>query len=86
VALATPAELYGHLVKLQTVLDTDPHYRYGISLDPTRPEIVGEPDLVAATQVTQADGQTVTVRVYQRFAEALNERPNDSGAFRGCRK
>jgi hypothetical protein len=26
-------------------------------------------DLVVATQVTQADGQTVTFRVYQRFAE-----------------
>jgi hypothetical protein len=75
VALATPAELHGHLVKLQTVLDTDPHYRYGISLDPTKPEIAEEPGLVAATQMTQADGQTVTVRVYQRFAEALSERP-----------
>lgn len=74
-ALVTPAEIYGHLVTLQTVLDTDPHYRYGISLDPTQPDIVQEPALVAATQVTRDDGQTVTVRVYQRFAEALNERP-----------
>jgi hypothetical protein len=75
VALATPAELYGHLAKLQSVLDTDPHYRYGVSLDPTPPEIVEEPDLVAASQVTQEDGQTVTFRIYRRFAEALNERP-----------
>lgn len=75
VAVMTPAELFEHFKKLQRVLDTDPHYRYGISLDPTAPDIVNEPELVAATQVTQEDGQTVTIRVYQRFAEALNERP-----------
>jgi hypothetical protein len=76
VALRTPAEMFDHLKTLQGVLDTDPHYRYGISLDPTPPDIdPDEPDLVAATQVSQEDGQTVTVRVYQRFAEALNERP-----------
>lgn len=75
VALMTPAELFDHLTTLNRVLDTDPHYRYAISLDPAPPDIVNEPDLVAATQVTQEDGQTVTVRVLQRFAEALNERP-----------
>lgn len=75
VALITPAEVFDHLIRLQSVLDTDPHYRYGISLDPSAPDIVNQPNLVAATQVTQADGQTVTFRVFQRFAEALNERP-----------
>jgi hypothetical protein len=75
VALVTPAEVFDHLMTLQRVLDTDPHYRYGISLDTTAPDVVADPDLVAATQLTQEDGQTVTVRVYQRFAEALNERP-----------
>jgi hypothetical protein len=75
VALVTPAELYGHLAKLQSVLDTDPHYRYGVSLDPTQPELVEQPNLVAATQLTQPDGQTVTFRIYQRFAESLRERP-----------
>jgi hypothetical protein len=74
-ALLTPAEVQGHLFKLQEVLDTDPHFRYGISLDSTPPEITLEPDLVAATQVTQPDGRTVTVRIKQRFAEALRERP-----------
>lgn len=74
-ALLTPAEMQGHLFKLQEVLDTDPHFRYGISLDPTPPEITVEPDLVAATQVTQPDGRTLTVRIKQRFAEALRERP-----------
>jgi hypothetical protein len=58
-ALVTPAEVYGHLAKLQSVLDTDPHYRYGVSLDPTPPEIVEQPNLVA-TQITEPDGQTIT--------------------------
>lgn len=75
VALRTPAEMMDHLRVLQTVLDTDPHYRYDISLEHAASAIVKEPDLVAATQVSWEDGQTVTVRVYQRFAEALNERP-----------
>jgi hypothetical protein len=74
-ALLTPAELQDHLFKLQQVLDTDPHFRYGTSLDPTRPEILEQDDLVAATQVTQPDGQTLTVRIYKRFDEALRERP-----------
>ena len=74
-ALLTPAEMQSHLFKLQEVLDTDPHFRYGISLDPTPPEITVEPDLVAATQVTQPDGRTITVRIKTRFAEALRERP-----------
>lgn len=74
-ALLTPAEVHEHLFKLQEVLDTDPHFRYGISIDPTPPEITTEPDLVAVTQMTQPDGRTVTVRIKQRFAEALRERP-----------
>lgn len=74
-AVLTPAQLQNHLFKLQEVLDTDPHFRYGISLDHTQPEITVEPDLVAATQVIQADGRTLTVRIKQRFAEALRERP-----------
>ena len=74
-ALVTPADLQGHIFKVQKVLDTDPHFRYGISLDPAPPEILDEQDLVAASQVTQPDGRSVTVRIYQRFDEALRERP-----------
>lgn len=75
VALVTPGELQDHLLRVQHVLDTDPHFRYGISLDPEPPEILGNEDLVAASQATQPDGRTVTVRIYQRFDEALRERP-----------
>lgn len=71
----TPGDLQDHLFTVQKVLDTDPHFRYGISLDFQRPEILDEENLVAASQVTRPGGQTVTVRIYLRFAEALRERP-----------
>lgn len=74
-ALLTPSEAQAHLRRLQEVLDTDPHFRYGISIDPSPPEIVRLPDLVAATQETREDGQTITVRIFSRFAESLAERP-----------
>lgn len=74
-ALLTPGELQEHLFKLLAVIDTDPHFRYGISLDVEAPEIVAEPGLVAATQASLSDGRTITVRIKQRFAEALSERP-----------
>jgi hypothetical protein len=74
-ALLTSAEMQDHLFRLQKVLDTDPHLRYGINIDPTRPEIIDEPDLTAATHVTQADGQAVTTRIYERFTESLREPP-----------
>ncbi|WP_100479483.1 hypothetical protein [Mycobacteroides abscessus] len=75
VAVLTPAESRAHLLRLQAVLDTDPHFRYGVSIDPTPPTLTEEPNLVAATQEIQSDGQTLTFRIYVRFQEALNERP-----------
>ncbi|QLL09000.1 hypothetical protein [Mycobacterium vicinigordonae] len=74
-ALLTPVEVRDHLLRLQEVLDTDPHFRYGVSFDPAPPEITEEPHLVAATQEIQPDGQTLTFRIYARFSESLNERP-----------
>ena len=71
----TPAGLREHLVRLQTALDTDPHFRYGVSLDPARPTLLAEESLIAAAQETAADGSCLTFRIYARFAEALNERP-----------
>ncbi|MBS1691212.1 MAG: hypothetical protein JST91_03205 [Actinobacteria bacterium] len=47
----------------------------GFGLDRAAGGIVAAPDLVAATQQTLSDGWTLTFRIYQRFAEALNERP-----------
>ncbi|HEX5119308.1 MAG TPA: hypothetical protein VFW65_29305 [Pseudonocardiaceae bacterium] len=70
-----PGDLIEHLRKLQELLDLDPHFRYGVSVDPTRPELAHEKDLVAATQETDNDGRCLTFRIYSRFDEALNERP-----------
>ncbi|CDM77204.1 hypothetical protein MSS4_01984 [Mycobacterium marinum] len=47
----------------------------GFGVDRAAAEIVAAPDLVAATQQPLSDGWTLTFRIYQRFAEALNERP-----------
>lgn len=74
-SILTPAELREHLRRVQTALDGDPHFRYGVSLDPFRPELHEEQDLLAATQQVAADGSCLTFRIYQRFDEALNERP-----------
>jgi hypothetical protein len=74
-ALLTPSEVQVHLQRLQSVLDTDPHYRYAWGFSPTLPEINQEEDLVAATQLTQSDGSTLTFKIYQRFPESLSERP-----------
>lgn len=74
-ALLTPSEAQEHLQRLQSVLDTDPHYRYAWGLSPAVPEIKQEADLVAATQLIQSDGSTLTFKIYQRFPESLSERP-----------
>jgi hypothetical protein len=70
-----PADLRDHLHLIQDVLDTDPHFVYGVSFDPHRPILVPEPGLIAATQETGSDGRTLTFKIFERFREALNERP-----------
>jgi hypothetical protein len=75
VALVAPAEMSSHLDRIFKVLDTDPHYRYEFSVDLEPPEITRRENMIAATQAVQPDGQTVTFRVYQRFAESQRERP-----------
>ena len=47
----------------------------GFGLDRAVGGILAAPGLVAATQQPLSDGWTLTFRIYQRFAEALNERP-----------
>ena len=74
-ASVTPEEMTAHLNRIFEVLDTDPHYRYGFSVDPSPPEILRQENLVAATQQIQPNGQTLTFRVFRRFAEAVHERP-----------
>lgn len=74
VAVMTPSDLQEHLQLVMKVLDTDPHFRYGVDLSPHRPAVADHPDLVAVSQLTRADGSTLTFRIYRRFREALNER------------
>lgn len=73
-SIVEPRELWGHLDRLGRVLDGDPHFRYGFSVDPTAPQLVEEPGLIAAAQEIAPDGMCITFRIFERFAEALNER------------
>ncbi|UKJ64855.1 hypothetical protein H1Q78_05575 [Cellulosimicrobium cellulans] len=74
-SILEPGDLREHLVRLAHVLDGDPHFRYGISVDPVVTQLIPEPGLVAAAQEVASDGTCTTFRIYARFAEALNERP-----------
>lgn len=74
-SILEPHEIRGHLERLGRVLDGDPHFRYGFSVDPTPPPLHEEPGLIAAAQEIAPDGMCITFRIFERFAEALNERP-----------
>ncbi|MFE1399233.1 hypothetical protein ACFW53_14915 [Nocardiopsis dassonvillei] len=71
----SPGEVRTSLASLGNVLnDSDPLFRYGFSVYPDLREIQDHPFLVAAEQIGRP-GCYVTVEVFARFAEALNERP-----------
>ncbi|MCO1593831.1 hypothetical protein M8C17_01475 [Micromonospora sp. RHAY321] len=74
-ALLEPVEVREHLVRLDKVLDTDPHFRYGYSLDLHRPEVGPEPRLIAATQESIANGRWLTFKIYARSPQSVDERP-----------
>lgn len=76
-ALMEPAEILSTFAKIDEVLDTDPHYHYGLSIHPGAepPELAYEPDLVAAHQRSLRNGRWLTFRIYQRSAQSLEERP-----------
>lgn len=74
-SIIEPGELREHLGRLSRVLDGDPHFRYGVSVDPAAPRLHHEPGLLAAAQEIASDGTCITFRIYERFAEAVNERP-----------
>lgn len=74
-SILDPAELGEHLTRLGRALDGDPHFRYGVSVDPVAPQLRPEPGLIAAAQEVAPDGMCVTFRIYARFDEAVNERP-----------
>jgi hypothetical protein len=74
-SILEPYELREHLSRLSRLLDGDPHFRYGFSVDPTAPQLYEEPGLIAAAQQITPDGMCITFRIFERFTEALNERP-----------
>lgn len=74
-SILDPGELREHLTRLGHALDGDPHFRYGVSVDPVAPSLPPEPGLIAAAQEVAPDGMCVTFRIYARFDEAVNERP-----------
>lgn len=73
----TPVQLSEYLRSMQPLLDTDPHFRYGISLDPAMPQLPADPGLLLAVSSSTTDptGPVVTVKVFPRFAAALEFRP-----------
>lgn len=73
----TPGQLRGYLASVQDLLDSDPHFRYEVSVGPSRDGIAGEPGLIVAVSegVAGQDGNAVTVKVFPRFAAALDFRP-----------
>ncbi|WP_353335370.1 hypothetical protein [Bifidobacterium psychraerophilum] len=75
--LITPAQLGDYLRELAPILDTDPHFRYEVSVGPTKPYITSEPGMVFATVRTTGpdNSNAVTVRVFTRFKAALEFRP-----------
>ncbi|WP_394771329.1 hypothetical protein [Lacisediminihabitans sp.] len=74
-SIVEPHELREHLSRLARVLDGDPHFRYGFSVDPAAPQLPEETGLIAAAQEIAPGGMCITFRIFERFAEALNERP-----------
>jgi hypothetical protein len=74
-AVLEPGEVREHLQRLNNVLDTDPHFRYEVTIGPYRPDLPPEPRLVAATQENMADGGWLTFKIYERSAQSLDERP-----------
>lgn len=72
----TPAQAIEHLRGLQPLLDTDPHFRYGVSLEPVMPDLKAMgTGFVAAMSQGWGDDGAITVKIYPRFAEALEYRP-----------
>jgi hypothetical protein len=74
-ALLEPGEIREHLLRLDSVLDTDPHYRYAHSLDVHPPPLHHETGLVAATQESIPGDRWLTFKIYARSAQSLDERP-----------
>ena len=75
--LVSPSQLSDYLQSLAPVLDTDPHFRYEVRLGPMEPYVVSKPGMILAMirSVDARNDNAVTVRVFPRFAAALDCRP-----------
>ncbi len=75
--LISPSQLSSYLQSLAPVLDTDPHFKYEVSLGPMKPCLTSEPGMILATicSVDARNENAVTVRVFPRFNAALDYRP-----------
>ncbi len=73
--LVSPSQLSDYLQSIAPVLDTDPHFRYEVSLGPMKSYVMPEPDLILAAIHSVGNDNAVTVRVFPRFAAALDFRP-----------
>lgn len=75
--VVAPAQIADYLQSLAPVLDTDPHFKYEISVGPLKPYITTEPGIVYETMISAGvDNQSVvTVKVFVRFEAALDFRP-----------
>lgn len=75
--LITPAQLGGYLQELAPILDTDPHFRYEVSVGPAKSNITSEPGMIFASERSAGpdNSNAVTVRVFTRFKAALEFRP-----------
>jgi hypothetical protein len=74
-ALLEPGEMEDHLGRLGRVLNTDPHFRYGFGVSPTRPDLRPEEGIIAATQQEIPGDLWLTFKIYQRSAQSIDERP-----------
>lgn len=75
--IVTPAQLVEYLHSVQPLLDTDPHFKYAISLDYEMPALPGDAGMIVAVSSARVghSGPVVTVKVFPRFAAALEFRP-----------
>jgi hypothetical protein len=75
--IVTPTQLAEYLQSVQPLLDTDPHFKYSISLDHQMSEPSNDPGLIVAVTSSTANqpGPAVTVKVFPRLAAALEFRP-----------
>lgn len=68
-------DLKDALESIQSLTDSDPHFRYALHLWPHKPEVVDKWALFTATWHQPQLDQWFSIGVYPRFAEALQFRP-----------